>query len=88
MTLRTFETWEELPVRSGNIERFEVPDGVGTVLMLQYEPERITCEVMETGLRDVMDELRARDPAALVLAIPAGWAFRVIRIGDEEEVTA
>lgn len=88
MTLRTFETWEELPVRRGNIERFEVPDGVGTVLLFQYEPQRTTREVMEMGLRDVMDELRARDPGALVLAIPAGWAFRVIRIGDEEEVAA
>jgi hypothetical protein len=88
MTFRTFETWEELPVRRGNIERFEVPDGVGTVLLLQYEPQRLTPDLIETGLRDVMDELRARDPAALVLAIPPGWAFRVIKIGDEEEVTA
>lgn len=88
MTARLFETWEELPTRQEDcVERFDIPDGVGVVYVLEYSRQSASSvEEHNALLKDVervAGELRAKDPDAVVLALPTGWVFRVVRIEKE-----
>lgn len=80
---RVIEHWEEIPRRVGPAERFVVPDGVGVIYVVQYSKKNCPGPgAVSEQLRMLADEFHARDPNAIVLSLPADWAFRVLHIDD------
>lgn len=82
MTRTVLETWEELPVREDGIEQHVIDPGA-PIFVLHVPTNGPDPGAHVDVFRELAHELQVRSPGALVLALPPGWCFRVVRIDDE-----
>ena len=82
-TRTVLETWEELPVRKDGVEQHEVDPGA-PIFVLHWSPEdHIPPDVRSESLKRLANDLQTRSPGAIMLVLPPGWCFRVVRIDDD-----
>jgi hypothetical protein len=82
MTRTVLETWEELPIRTGDARRFDLT--AGPIFVVHAPVDRPPDAIW---FQELAAELGVKHPDSTLVLLPEGWCFRVVRYEGEEVPT-